>query len=39
MTDTLRFMVGGRIVYAKLVRHPGTRPNNFMLRALPEALR
>lgn len=36
---TLRFMVGGQIVYTKLVRHPGTRANNFMLRALPEALR
>jgi hypothetical protein len=35
---TLRFMVGGRIVYARLVRHPGTSPNNFMLRALPAAL-
>jgi hypothetical protein len=36
---TLRFMVGGRIVYARVVRHPGTEPNDFMNRALPEALR
>ncbi|PSK57995.1 hypothetical protein B0E38_01840 [Streptomyces sp. 111WW2] len=30
----LRFTVGGDIVFAKLVRHPGTRANNFMGRAL-----
>lgn len=36
---TLRFMVGGRIVYARAVRHPGTKPNNFLLKALPAALR
>jgi hypothetical protein len=36
---TLRFMAGGQIVYAKAVRHPGTSPNNFILRTLPEALR
>jgi len=34
----LRFMIGGVVVFAKVVRHPGTRPNNFMLRALPVAL-
>ncbi|MDX3237209.1 hypothetical protein PV392_16325 [Streptomyces sp. ME03-5709C] len=32
----LRFEVGGRTVYAKLVRHPGTRANNFLRRALEQ---
>lgn len=30
----LRFDVGGTTVFAKLVHHPGTRPNDFMARAL-----
>lgn len=30
----LRFEVGGRVVFARLVRHPGTRANDFMFRAL-----
>ncbi|MFF1964315.1 hypothetical protein ACFVW5_11985 [Streptomyces sp. NPDC058232] len=32
----LRFEVGGRVVYAAYVRHPGTKPNNFLKRALRE---
>lgn len=30
----LRFTVGGDVVFAKLVRHPGNRANNFLGRAL-----
>ena len=29
----LRFEAGGRIVFTKLVHHPGTRPNPFVQRA------
>lgn len=32
----LKFDVGGRTVYAKVVRHPGTSANNFMRRALEQ---
>ncbi|MFE4796239.1 hypothetical protein ACFRFL_14250 [Streptomyces sp. NPDC056708] len=32
----LRFEVRGRVVYAAYARHPGTRPNNFLARALRE---
>jgi hypothetical protein len=34
----LRFEVGGRVVYAAYVRHPGTRANDFLGDALREAL-
>lgn len=33
----LRFTVGGRVVYAKIVHHPGTEPNDFLTRALRAA--
>lgn len=36
--QALRFTVGGRVVYAKLVNHPGTDPNNFLAEALRRAL-
>jgi hypothetical protein len=34
----LRFEIGGRVVYARYVSHPGTRPNNFLIEALRAAL-
>lgn len=34
----LRFTVGGRVVYARLVRHPGNKPNDFLRKALRAAL-
>ena len=30
----LRFEISGRVVYSAYARHPGTRPNNFLARAL-----
>lgn len=30
----LRFQMGGLVVYAKVVHHPGTKANNFLLKAL-----
>lgn len=33
----LRFTVGGQVVYARVVHHPGTRPNPFLLEALRSA--
>ena len=32
----LRFTVGGRVVYARVVNHPGTRARPFLDRALRE---
>jgi hypothetical protein len=34
----LRFTVGGQVVYAKLVNHPGTRRNDYLRDALRFAL-
>jgi hypothetical protein len=34
----LRFMVDGQVVYARVVHHPGTKPNNFLIEALRAAL-
>lgn len=35
--QALRFKIGGRTVFAKVVNHPGTKPNDFMTKALREA--
>ena len=35
----LRFEAGGEIVFARLVRHPGTKPNPFMRRTADETRR
>ena len=32
----LRFTIGGEVVYARFVRHPGTKPRPFLDRALRE---
>ncbi len=37
--EMLRFKVGGKIVYANQVMHPGTRPNRFLANALREVER
>jgi hypothetical protein len=34
----LRFTVGGRVVYARYVNHPGNKPNDFLRQALRAAL-
>lgn len=34
----LRFTVAGKVVYARYVMHPGTRPNDFLREALRAAL-
>jgi hypothetical protein len=33
----LRFVVGGAVIYARVVHHPGTRANNFMEKSIPAA--
>lgn len=33
----LRFVAGGVVVYAVVVRHPGTRANNFLIKSLDDA--
>lgn len=35
----LRFVVAGRVVYARRVQHPGTRPNPFLITHLAEFVR
>lgn len=30
----LRFTVGSTVVYARRVDHPGTKPNNFLMKAM-----
>lgn len=35
----LRFSVQGRVVFTRLVRHPGTRPNHYLTRWLREAVK
>jgi hypothetical protein len=34
--QALRFRIGGRVVFAKVVHHPGTRPRPFLDKALRE---
>ena len=33
----LRFLSGGKIVFSRVVHHPGTKANDFMIRALNSA--
>jgi hypothetical protein len=33
----LRFVTGGRTIFARQVNHPGTRPNTWLQRALTKA--
>lgn len=35
----LRFVVGGQVVFARVVQHPGTKANPFLTRALREVAR
>ena len=34
--QALKFRIGGRVVFAKVVHHPGTRPRPFLDKALQE---
>lgn len=34
--QALRFVIGGRVVFAKVVHHPGTRARPFLDKALRE---
>lgn len=34
----MRFNIGGKIVYARQIWHPGTRPNRFLTDNLPRVL-
>ena len=34
----LRFTVNGQVVYARFVRHPGNKPNDFLIKSLRAAL-
>lgn len=36
--ETLRFKSRGKIVYAKVVRHPGTRPNRYLTDSLAKVV-
>jgi hypothetical protein len=33
----LRFVVGGAVIFARAVHHPGTRANNFMVKSISAA--
>jgi hypothetical protein len=35
----LRFQVGGRVIFATIVHHPGTKANPYLTDALPAAVR
>lgn len=37
--QALRFVAGGRVVFARQVNHPGTRARPFLVRALREVAR
>lgn len=37
--QTLRFYSHGRIVYSKIVHHPGTKPNKYLTDNLARAIR
>lgn len=38
IAQTLRFPSRGRMVYTKLVHHPGTKPNRFLTDNLPKVV-